>query len=202
MRHALTGTPPCADPSLVVCLPGRVGGGGAVHSPHAAVGRYRGQRRKRQRRILLMFSVTTENFWRSKDDVLEGLRPALRRHANNPMVPWPCIPGEKVRRKAGRSPSVHVRWGRPPSTLLPQTECQSSVRPCTRGREPTYRGTTWGGDSSSSVRKRSKGKSTQAPRKVRGRLARPVVGVWQECAKCGNGTRRVGPSRISRRRRL
>lgn len=44
-----------------------------------------------------------ENFRRLKDASAEGLRPALRRHANNPMIPWPCIPEEKVRRGAGRS---------------------------------------------------------------------------------------------------
>lgn len=100
MPHGGSRTSPCAHPSLdAVGLTeeGRCEGRTSFGPP------VEGKKREEMSRIPLKFSPARENFWRSKDKFLEGLRPALRRHANNPMVPWPCIPGEEVRRGAGRS---------------------------------------------------------------------------------------------------
>ena len=120
----------CARPSLnaVHYKRRRFGGRKRTGGPNFVCGRGREGRRERP----LTFSATRENFWRSTDNRSEKPRPAPRRHANNPVVPWPCNPGEKVRRRAG--------WDFPVRRAKVTAHCtlpnrQRACQPRTRSRE-------------------------------------------------------------------
>lgn len=89
------------------------------------------ERRVSDERVLVEGPHGKERCWSAETILPEGHRPALRRHANNPVVPWSCSPeGGGAEGPNGASPNLC--WS---VQFLGQSACQTEVhRPVDRER--------------------------------------------------------------------